>query len=615
MHQTRVLVVDDEENARTAFAGMIAHWGYTVETAVDGLDALGKLADFSAHVILADMMMPRMDGMELLRHLKAQGSAPPVIIVTAFGNIASAVATVRDLGAFWFLEKPVQPEEMRSLLERAVGQARLTEDVERLERQLSYKGVLGEMVGHSEPMQALFALLRQVAPSRAAVLLTGESGTGKELAARAIHGLSPRKSGPFVALNCAAIPETLMESELFGHEKGAFTGALERRAGCFELARDGTLLLDEIGAMPVATQAKLLRVLEDGRVRRLGGNSEFQLDVRVIAATNTPLENAIGEGKFREDLYYRLNVFHVHLPPLRERYADLSALCSALLIQLNQRHGTKVTGVSPELLERFRVCQWPGNVRELRNALERAVILAGEGTLGAEHLPPGYGSPSQARPLGKLFRDDRVTLCVGTSIEEAERALVEMTLDHTKKNKTRAAELLGVSLKTLFNKLKGYGDAVITESEAQPASAAKATAARFPRMFVLMPFDEALRPVFEDHIKPIAEVLGLTCGRADDLFNPGSIILDIWAAINQADVVVADCTGKNANVFYEIGIAHTLGKDTVLISQSLDDVPFDLRHLRIITYDYKPRGMSAFEERLKETILRVLSRRPESAAI
>src|ERR1700722_15692501 len=373
---TRVLVVDDEESQRTALASMLTLWGYVVETAADGQEALEKLATFDAHVMITDLMMPRMDGQELLRRLKAQGGGPPAIVQTAFGNLETAVATIHDLGAFWFLEKPVQSQALRLLLERAAAQGRLAEHAERLERQLSYRGGLGEMVGSSPKMREVFSLIQQVAPSRAAVLLTGESGTGKELAARAIHNLSPRRNSPFVAINCAAMPDTLMESELFGHEKGAFTGAVERRAGCFELAQNGTVLLDEIGDMPIATQAKLLRVLEDGRVRRLGGKTEIQLDVRVIASTNMPLDNAIREGKFREDLFYRLNVFPIPLPALRDRREDLPVLAAALLQDLNRKHETKVTDVSREVLERFRSYNWPGNVRELRNAVERAVILA-----------------------------------------------------------------------------------------------------------------------------------------------------------------------------------------------------------------------------------------------
>jgi DNA-binding NtrC family response regulator len=454
--QTRVLVVDDEESQRTALAAMIALWGYAVETAADGQEALDKLAEGVFHVIVTDMMMPRMDGTELLKRLKAQGGAPPVIVQTAFGNLETSVATVHDLGAYWFLEKPVQSQALKLLVERAAAQGRLAEHAERLERQLSYQGVLGEMVGGSSKMQEAFTLIHQVAPSRAAVLITGESGTGKELAARAIHLLSPRKAGPFVAINCAAMPDTLMESELFGHEKGAFTGAVERRAGCFELAQHGTVLLDEIGDMPVGTQAKLLRVLEDGRVRRLGGKSEIQLDVRVIAATNSSLDAAIKEGKFREDLYYRLNVFPIPLPSLRARKDDLPILAQALLEELNRKHATKVTELSGDVLARFQTYDWPGNVRELRNVLERAVILAGEGTVQMAHLPPGFsGAPASAG--GASADPGELRVRVGQTIEQTERALIELTLEQTKNNKTRAAEILGISQKTLFNKLKEYG--------------------------------------------------------------------------------------------------------------------------------------------------------------
>src|SRR6476646_3542349 len=384
----RVLVVDDEENQRTGLAGMIALWGYAVETATDGQDALEKLATFRAHVIVTDLNMPRMTGQELLQHLKDQAGSPAAIVQTAFGSLETALSLIHDLGAFWFLEKPVQSQALRLLIERAVAQQGLAEHAERLERELGYHGILGEMTGGSPKMQEVFALIQQVAPSRAAVLITGESGTGKELAARAIHALSPRRSAPFVAINCAALPETLIESELFGHEKGAFTGALERRAGCFELAQNGTVLLDEIGDMPMGTQAKLLRVLEDQRVRRLGSKTEIQLDVRVVASTNSPLEAALREGKFREDLFYRLNVFPVPLPPLRDRLEDIPALVSALLADMNRKHSIKVTDAAPAVLDILRTHSWPGNVRELRNVIERAAILAGEGSIRLEHLPP-----------------------------------------------------------------------------------------------------------------------------------------------------------------------------------------------------------------------------------
>ncbi len=461
---TRVLVVDDEESQRSALASMIKLWGYSVETAADGQEALEKLASFGAHVIVTDLNMPRMSGQELLKRLKEDGDAPPVIVQTAYGSLETSVSMVHDLGAFWFLEKPVQSQALRLLLERAAAQEKLAEHAERLERQLSNQGLLGEMVGSSPKMREVFSLIQQVSPSRAAVLITGESGTGKELAARAIHALSPRRNGPFVALNCAAMPDSLMESELFGHEKGAFTGAVDRRAGCFELAQNGTVLLDEIGDMPVALQAKLLRVLEDSRVRRLGGKAEIQLDVRILAATNSPLEAAIREGRFREDLFYRLNVFPIPLPPLRDRKDDLPSLASALLSDLNRKHATKVTDVSKDVLERFRAYSWPGNVRELRNVVERAVILAAEGTILATHLAASFGvtgspapSAAGASTAGPSAGGDELRIPVGSTIEQAERALIELTLEHTRHNKTRAAEVLGISQKTLFNKLKEYG--------------------------------------------------------------------------------------------------------------------------------------------------------------
>ncbi|MCC6395138.1 MAG: sigma-54-dependent Fis family transcriptional regulator [Bryobacterales bacterium] len=454
---SRVLIVDDEESQRSALAAMVASWGFATVTAGDGVEALEKLSEFTPNVLVTDLMMPRMDGKALLRQMAAQGLSIPALVLTAFGNLETALETIHDLGAYWFLEKPIQPRELRMLLERATAQSKLAERATRLEQQLSYQGVLGELVGGSRSMQQVFALIRQVAPSRAAVLVTGESGTGKELAARAIHALSPRADGPFVAVNCAALPETLIESELFGHEKGAFTGALERRAGCFELAHNGTLLLDEIGDMPFPTQAKLLRVLEDSKVRRLGGKSEMTVDVRVVAATNKPLEETIKKGNFREDLFYRLNVFPIALPPLRERKDDIPLLCSTLIHDLNRKHGCHVAELSGQAVERLMQHSWPGNVRELRNVLERAVILSGEGTITVAHLPMQFQGAESAQPAVDAGSGSLVSLPVGITIDQAERALIELTLQHTKNNKTRAAEILGISLKTLFNKLKGYG--------------------------------------------------------------------------------------------------------------------------------------------------------------
>ncbi|MGI8746541.1 MAG: sigma-54-dependent transcriptional regulator [Bryobacteraceae bacterium] len=463
---TRVLIADDEENQRAGLAKMIQSWGYTVDTAADGQEALDKLAVSPAHVLVTDLMMPRVDGFELLKRLSTQGSPPASIVLTAFGNIETAIQTMHDLGAFWFLEKPIQPSALKVSLERASTQSRLTEETERLQRQLAYQGVLVDLVGACAPMQQVFSLVRQVAPSKAAVLVTGESGTGKELVARAIHHLSPRRNGPFVAINCAALPETLMESELFGHEKGAFTGAVERRAGCFELAQHGTLLLDELAEMQVGTQAKLLRVLEDSRVRRLGGKNEIAVDVRVIASTNKVVEEALRKGELREDLYYRLNVFTILLPPLRLRNGDLPLLSEALIGMLNMKHSCRVTGVEPDVMEQFVRYSWPGNVRELRNVLERAVIVSGEGQVTKHHLPLDFGVPPGSRPAQQMAEPDTVRLPVGTTVSDAEKALIQITLQHTKNNKTRAAEILGISLKTLFNKLKEYGAAAEAEAGA-----------------------------------------------------------------------------------------------------------------------------------------------------
>jgi DNA-binding NtrC family response regulator len=461
-----VLIVDDEETQRAPLAAMLDAWGYKAEVAGDGQEALEKLATFSANVIVTDLMMPRMDGFELMKRLAADGNMPPSIVLTAFGNIETAIQTTHDLGAFWFLEKPIQPSALRFLIERAASQSQMAEETERLQRQLQYQGVLVDMVGTSPQMQDVFSTIRQVAPSMAAVLVAGESGTGKELVARAIHQLSTRRNGPFVAINCAAMPETLMESELFGHEKGAFTGALERRAGCFELAQHGTLLLDELAEMPSGTQAKLLRVLEDSHVRRLGGKAEIAVDVRIVASTNRNLDDALKKGDLREDLYYRLNVFQIVLSPLRQRLSDLPLLCEALIGGLNRKHTCNVTNVNDEVMEAFQKYGWPGNVRELRNVLERAVIMAGEGTVLMSHLPYDFGVPAGSRLPAQVFEPDCVRLPVGTTVSDAEKALVQLTLQHTKNNKTRAAEILGISLKTLFNKLKEYGAAEAADGAA-----------------------------------------------------------------------------------------------------------------------------------------------------
>ena len=457
----RVLIVDDEPSQRSGLAQMVAAWGMTSATAADGNEALAILNDSPADVILTDLNMPGLDGFGFLQRLRELGDMPPTIVLTAFGNIETAVRTVHELGAFWFLEKPIQPKTLEVLIRRAAAHASLRSDKQRLLRHLADKGALGELVGTSPKMREIFALLQQAGPSKACVLITGESGTGKELVARTIHELSPRRAGPFIAINCAALPETLIESELFGHEKGSFTGASERRAGCFELAQEGTLLLDEIGEMPLPTQAKLLRILEDSKVRRLGGKTEFEVDVRLVAATNKVPDEAIRGGHLREDLYYRLNVFQIHLPPLRDRKEDMGPISEALIKELNRKHECRVSDITPEVLEAFQRHHWPGNVRELRNVLERAVILAGEGSIEPKHVPAFlHGRISAPASDAVAVQDsgpDTIRFAIGTTVEEAEKGLILRTLEHTRNNKTRAAEILGISLKTLHNKLKEYG--------------------------------------------------------------------------------------------------------------------------------------------------------------
>jgi DNA-binding NtrC family response regulator len=405
--------------------------------------------------------MPRLDGIGLLTRLTKlteEGSGLnanlAVVVLTAMGSIQLAVDAMK-LGAYDFLQKPVDSTRLRTILANATRQRETTIELEIARRRLRESGVLGAMVGSSKPMREIFGLIEQIAPSNVSVLITGESGTGKELVARTLHDLSPRKSRPFVAVNCAAIPETLIESEIFGHEKGAFTGAVERRLGCFELADGGTLLLDEIGEMPSATQAKLLRVLEERKLRRLGARTEQEVDVRVLAATNRDPAQAVAQGHLRPDLYYRLNVFNIAMPPLREHIEDLPAMAEAMLEQMNQKHGRKVSGLSPSMLERLMACDWPGNGRELRNTIERAVILCADGApLDAGHLPAGFGK-AQA-PVAQAIDASMVPVRVGTTVDEAERLLILRTLEATGQNKTRAAEILDVSLKTLHNKLKEY---------------------------------------------------------------------------------------------------------------------------------------------------------------
>ena len=442
----RVLIVEDDAPARVGLEQLVRSWGFAAESAADGEEALAKVTAFRPAIVISDLVMPRLDGLGLLRALNTQGADVTTLLLTAQGTVETAVAAMKE-GAYDYLTKPVDLQRLRVMLDKIVERLDTLREVKTLRRQLRERGMFGQMVGNSPEMRKIYQVIEQAAPTSASVLITGESGTGKELVAQTIHQLSPRAAFPFVAINCAAIPETLLESEIFGHEKGAFTGAADRRPGCFELADRGTLFLDEIGEMTPATQVKLLRVLQERTFRRLGGRTEQSVDVRVLAATNTDPGEAVRKGRLREDLYYRLNVFALRLPPLRERREDLALLTQAFIAEFSARNQRTIAGVDHETMRIFEEYGWPGNVRELRNVIERATILAPGPLIEPQHLPPSLvAEPTPVSQPG-------MSLAPGTTVEEAERRLIIMTLEHTRNNKTRAAEILGISLKTLHNKL------------------------------------------------------------------------------------------------------------------------------------------------------------------
>ena len=447
----RILIVEDEENARKGYEALLRKWNYELLGVASGEEALAKFPEFRPGVILADVELPGMNGLDLLGHLGEEIQQIPVIIITGRGSDERVVQAI-EAGAFWYIEKPLKPPVLKALLDRAMGRSRDRKAVAALTRQLREAGKIGVLVGASRGMQDVMRQVEMAAPSTASVLITGETGSGKEMVARSIHMLSPRAERPFIAINCSAIPESLMESEIFGHVRGAFTGAAERRIGCFELADGGTLLLDEIGEMPAPTQAKLLRVLEDHKIRRLGSKVETPVDVRVLAATNKNPEQAVADGHLRQDLYFRLNVFNIHLPPLRDHKDDLALLVDNLLAEISEKHGKKVIGVGSDVMEMFKSYPWPGNVRELRNVLERAAIASDRGTVSRSHLPSEFGRAPATVTLGL----GGLRFPVGTTVDAVERELILQTLSATNQNKTRAAELLGISLKTLHNKLKEY---------------------------------------------------------------------------------------------------------------------------------------------------------------
>jgi DNA-binding NtrC family response regulator len=446
----RVLIVEDDPSTRVGLSELVQAWGFQTDEAGDGEDAMRKVTTFRPAIIVSDLVMPRMGGADLLRALKDQLSDITFILLTAQGTVESAVEAIKE-GAYDYLSKPVDPQRLQILLQKAVERQETLREVRHLRRQLREQGSFGRIIGNSPGIRKVYRIIEQSAPTGASVLISGESGTGKELIAQTIHELSPRASFPFVAINCAAIPETLLESEIFGHEKGAFTGASDRRTGVFELAHRGTLFLDEIAEMMPATQVKLLRVLQERVFRRLGGRQEIAVDVRVIAATNVNPHEAVSTGKLREDLYYRLNVFALDLPPLRERSEDIPLFVQSFLSEFNRTNGKGIRAVDQDAMHILEHYPWPGNIRELRNVIERATILAESEFIEPRHLPPTLLERGE-ESLPTL------TLSPGTTVDEAERRLILLTLEHTRNNKTRAAEVLGISLKTLHNKLNRMKD-------------------------------------------------------------------------------------------------------------------------------------------------------------
>ena len=460
----RILLLDSDADSGEALKKQIASWGYDVTLSLKGTSSLDSITKLDPDVIIEGGSPAGGEPFSVLRELQKQQTGIPVILLAERGSVELAVRAIQDEGAYHYFEKPVDSDKLRVVLDRAVELNEAKRENELLRRQLQERGAFGELIGGSAPMREIYSLIEQVAPSSASVLITGESGTGKELVARTIHQLSPRRDKPFIGINCSAIPETLMESELFGHEKGAFTGAASRRQGCFELADGGTLLLDEIAEMPELLQAKLLRVIEERSLRRLGSRKEVGVDVRILAATNKNPEDAVGKGTLREDLLYRLNVFRLQLPALKERKDDLPLLAQYLVEKLAEKHGRPARFLSPAAITALQYHAWPGNVRELRNVIERAVIICSGDQIERHHFAP-YPIDQRER----LRNEDTITLPVGTPLEEVERQMLMRTLQKTKGNKTRAAELLGISLKTLHNKMNLYRERGQLDDEAPTA--------------------------------------------------------------------------------------------------------------------------------------------------
>ena len=445
-----LLVADDDPGLRESLERTLTREGYRVVLASDGRAALERVQAGGVDLIVTDLRMPGLTGLELLRAAKAIMPDVDVILLTAFGTVEEAVKAMKD-GAHDFLTKPFRREQLIKLVHKALERRDLIEQNRALKKQLEDIRAKGQMIGASPSFRRMLTLVEQIADSSATILIQGESGTGKELVARTIHERSARRNGPFVAVNCAALPETLLESELFGYEKGAFTGAAGRKEGRFELANGGTLFLDEVADLSLVTQPKILRVLQEGEFERLGGTRSLQVDVRIVAATNQDLPEMVKEKRFREDLYYRLNVITVRVPPLRERHEDIRVLAQHYLRVYAAKNGRKLEGFSNEALERLESYAWPGNVRELENLIERTVLLARKDRIDAEDLP------EEVAGVKRPPRDAILEL-VGTPLDEIEQRLLDETLRITGGNKTQAAKLLGIDVRTVARKLERRED-------------------------------------------------------------------------------------------------------------------------------------------------------------
>ena len=448
---TRVLVAEDDVDAHDGWREMLGSWGYEVAVAEDGEQALELIRKINPHILLTDIKMPRVDGLELLQHINTMGLSLATIVISGKGDFSDAVAAMK-LGALDYLRKPIDWDHLRELLDHLSRQAKAWEEAYSARKRGGGPRDSGTFIARSQPMRQVMDSIRHFADSNASIVLSGESGTGKELVARTIHELSARREGAYIGINCAAIPENLLESELFGHERGAFTGAERRHEGCFEQANGGTLLLDEITETKPEIQAKLLRVLEEHKLRRVGGSGEIPIDVRIIAASNRDLAQAVRDRRFREDLYYRLNVLSITLPPLRERTEDIPLLVNSFVQHFAESSRKKVIGADEACMASLMAHPWPGNIRQLRNVIERAVIYARSPFIAMADLPPDFQHVAAPGAGPEQFQ-----VQLGLSAEEVERELVLRTLDYAGGNKTMAAKMLKFSPKTLYNKLARYG--------------------------------------------------------------------------------------------------------------------------------------------------------------